>query len=49
MIAATRNPLAAREETMTSHVRDRGDRDDHFLAAADIAGRIGAYEQTVRS
>ncbi len=31
---------------MTSH--DRSDRDDQLLTVADIAGHIGAHEQTVR-
>jgi hypothetical protein len=34
------------EETMISH--DRSGRDDQLLTVADIAGHIGAYEQTVR-
>ncbi len=33
---------------MTSHLQDGSDRADQLLTVADIAGHIGAHEQTVR-
>jgi excisionase family DNA binding protein len=33
---------------MAPHLQDRSDRDDQLLTVADIAGHVGAHEQTVR-